>query len=138
VVLGIPFTTDKAAVKRAFARRSRQLRRDGGLPWTQEDLAWAESVITIAGTQPEASVDHYRIPADPSAFEQPRHGDLFVPDSLPLVRQTPLASSDSLDQQCADQLIGELRRWLGRLTPDDTFDPYMHPQAAEEGGVLEA
>lgn len=137
VVLAIPFPSDKATAKRAFSRRSRMLRRDPGFPWSQEDLSWAEAEITLSEEHPESTVDHYRVPADPGAFERPLPGELFVPDARPIARRTDLLSPSDLaelDAACEQQVLESARAWSAALQPDLEYDPYGQPAARPSGG----
>ena len=101
VVLGIPFPASKAEANRAFARRSRSLRKSSDLPWAQEDLSWALAQITLAEENPESTIEHFRVPADPGVFERPDADDLFVPAPQPIARRTQPAAPDALDGACA-------------------------------------
>jgi hypothetical protein len=132
VVLGIPFSADRAAAKRAFVRRSRQLRANADLPWTEEDVTWAEAALTLAVEQPDATVGYFRVPATPEIFERPREGELFVPESRPSPRRTQTAAHDVLDEECAQLAITKLGDWLESLQPEPAFDPYAQPIADEK------
>lgn len=135
VVLGIPFPAGKAEANRAFARRSRALRRQTELPWTQEDLSWALAQVTLAEENPESTVEHFRVPADPGVFERPGADDLFVPAPRPITRRTKSAAPDDLDPPCARAAIELLREFLRDNEPDPTADPYTRLAVASKEHV---
>ena len=135
VVLGIPFPATKAEANRAFARRSRTLRRNSDLPWTQEDLSWALAQITLAEENPESTIEHFRVPADPGVFERPGPDDLFVPAPEPIARRTEPAAPDALNKACARAAVDALRVFLSALDADPIPDPYARPAAASKERV---
>jgi hypothetical protein len=132
VVLGIPFPASKAEANRAFARRSRALRKAEDLPWTQEDLSWALAQITLAEEKPESTVDHFRVPADPDVFERPRPANLFVPAPLPIPRRTEPAPPSVLRAACRRTAVDELRGFLVSFTANPDHDPYQQLAGTKE------
>ena len=135
VVLGIPFPASKAEANRAFARRSREVRKTADLPWGQEDLSWALAQITLAEEDPESTVGHFRVPADPGVFERPTADDLFVPAPQPITRRTQPAPPDALDDACARAGVEALRAFLSAFESDLIDDPYAQPPAASKERV---
>lgn len=124
VVLGIPFPATKAEANRAFARRSRELRKNRELPWDQEDLSWALAAVTLVEESPDATVNHYRVPADPGVFDRPAADDLFVPAVRPIERRTDPAESAVLDGLCARAAVEEIQEFLDAVQPSTAHDPY--------------
>jgi hypothetical protein len=135
VVLGIPFPASKAEANRAFARRSRALRRGSAIPWAQEDLSWALAQITLAEENPESTIEHYRVPADSAVFERPDTNDLFVPAPQPIARRSQPAAPDALDRACAHAAVDALRVFLSELEADPIDDPYAQLAAASKERV---
>ena len=132
VMLGIPYPSSRAAANRAFARRSRQLRRDPNASWSQEDLSWALGAITLAEDDPDATVDYYRIPADPGVFDHPNPHDLFVVEPRPMPRTTAPSDPTSLDPLCVDAVTSAVREYLAAIQPNPEFDPYQSATDGEE------
>lgn len=74
IVLGVRFGATKDEAQRAFARATRRVRRDGDVPFDAEDLNWALHAIEQRIEDPATSIDDYRMPANPEAYEIPSGG----------------------------------------------------------------
>jgi hypothetical protein len=85
VLLGIPFGSSREQANIAFARKAKPLRRLG--PAGRDmltDLTWALNQLDEGISNPEAEMEIYRIPADPTAFSMPGAGALApTPERLP-------------------------------------------------------
>ncbi|WP_062381174.1 hypothetical protein [Demequina pelophila] len=89
LILGVPFGVTKREASRAFAKASRRLRRMADAPFEIEDLNAALHAIEHDLEDPHESIDHYRMPADPSVYEIPAAVGRLNPAPQPMARQTP-------------------------------------------------
>lgn len=90
VVLGIPFGASRDVASKAFARRAKGLRHQPGGMERLTELTWALNQVTDVIRDPDAAVDVYRVPADPSALDPEGEG-LFRPPPELMVRTTESA-----------------------------------------------
>lgn len=77
LILGVPYGASRAEANAAFVRRARRTRR-GAASAELTDLTWALHEIDEALKEPAASVEHYRVPADPAPYAVSGTG-LFTP-----------------------------------------------------------
>lgn len=68
LILGIPFGSPASEATKAFAKRSRAARAGSG-PYSVADLTWALHQVEHAEKNPHATLNHYRLPADPGSLE---------------------------------------------------------------------
>lgn len=102
-VLGVDFGASSAAATAAFGKASKRVRRGDSLEFTVEDLTAALSVLEEAhrtGTV-EALGEHFRVPANPQAYEVHAEEGLLLLPVVPQPRKTAPIS---------DEAVGELRR----------------------------
>jgi hypothetical protein len=85
VILGLPFGAPREDANIAFAVRAKRLRhrKDAASRTRLTDLTWALNQIDESLKRPDASMDIYRIPADPDLFTSTATG-LFSPPPEPL------------------------------------------------------
>jgi hypothetical protein len=113
LILGVDFAASGDQARRAFAHAARRLRRHGGV-WDIEDLNWALHQVEELEENPANSVDIYRVPADPHAFDPVGDG-LFRPGPARLQRRTPATDQQALTEvrtaalsELDDLLIAEI------------------------------
>jgi hypothetical protein len=99
LILGIDFGASRQDARRRFAHAARRVRREGGR-WQKEDLTWALHEVESLETNPADSVEIFRVPADPAAFEPAGEG-LYKPPPVPLPRRTAPTSGEELEALCA-------------------------------------
>lgn len=112
VILGIPFGSSREDANVAFARRAKRLRHAGGdIKRQMTDLTWALNMIDEAISHPEAAMEIYRIPADPSAFEVDGTGT-FTPSAETLAPRPgdAAAAFAMLQARAAHSVLRELLR----------------------------
>lgn len=77
LVLGVRYAADKHEAQKAFARSSRMVRKGESVEYDMEDLNWALHAVEQRLEDPSASIDDYRLPANPAAYAvPPSHGIL--------------------------------------------------------------
>lgn len=77
LVIGVRFGAHKDEAQKAFARSSRLVRKGESVEYDMEDLNWALHAIEQRLEDPSASIDDYRLPANPAAYAvQPSCGVL--------------------------------------------------------------
>jgi hypothetical protein len=110
LILGIDHGTDAAHAAAAFARATRRVRTDAEPRYTIEDITWALHRIEQAETDPEASLDSFRVPADPTVYFDGQV-DRLLPASSPL---GPATSTRGTGRQLLEDraLLTELRHDL--------------------------
>lgn len=119
ILLGIPYGSSRELALTAFARKSRDLRRqgrEGRVAMT--DLTWALSQISEVTRNPQAALDIYRIPADPDAFRFSGSGALepgveHVPRRY---REVP-GAEEALRRRAAQEYLRYLVALTGEHTP---------------------
>jgi hypothetical protein len=140
VVLGIDVGAPADEARRAFARASRQLRRQDGTAsaWTLEDLTWALHQVEQIHTDPEAGLDLLRVPADPALFA-PSGPGVLDPAAPGLARRTPAPTAAELDQvavaalvELATTLLGTRAEELRAGEPYTVVPPPPAPYPSEE------
>ena len=106
VTLGIPFGASRDVASHAFAGRAKSLRRRPGGMEKLTQLTWALNQVTDVLRDPDAAVDVYRVPADPSALEPDGDGVLRPPPE-PMARgaETTQATHDALRLQVAGEAV---------------------------------
>lgn len=81
LVLGVRYGADKDEAQKAFARSSRTVRKGESAEYDMEDLNWALHAVEQRLEDPSASIDDYRLPANPAAYA--------VPSSYGILRADP-------------------------------------------------
>jgi hypothetical protein len=94
LILGVDFGASRQDARRHFAHAARRIRREGGL-WTKEDLTWALHEVESLETNPADTVDIFRVPADPTAFDPVGEG-LYSPPPVPLPRRSAPTTPDEI------------------------------------------
>lgn len=80
LVLGLHVGATKDEAAKAFARATRRLRQLPDAPFDIEDLNWALHAVEHRADDPAASIDDFRMPANPSAYLPPAAaGGLLAP-----------------------------------------------------------
>jgi len=88
LVLGVRYGAGKDEAQKAFARSSRLIRRGESVEFDMEDLNWALHAIEQRIEDPSASIDDYRLPANPAAYTvSPTYGVLLADPSGTLLHQ---------------------------------------------------
>ena len=87
LILGIPFGSTASEATKAFAKRSRSA-RSGSSVHSVEDLTWALHQVEHAEKNPHATLNHYRLPADPEALESQQSAGPSK-QAEPMPRRTP-------------------------------------------------
>ncbi|HCK79398.1 MAG TPA: hypothetical protein DHW34_05225 [Actinobacteria bacterium] len=113
-IVGVDYGATTAEATKAFGRAAKRLRNhDEGnaLDYTIEDLTWALHQIDHMNAEPDSSVDHFRVPADPSAYRvQVTDGVLLLP-VRPLDRSTdPIGASEL--EQIREQALDAGANWV--------------------------
>jgi hypothetical protein len=112
LILGIPFGASRQQANAAYVRKARQCRRLGEAGRDQlTDLTWALNQIDEALLHPEASMEIYRIPADPDAFTVTGEGVLAPPpEQLSPVGGDRAAAEEDLAASAAHDVLRALVR----------------------------
>jgi len=105
LILGVPFGVTSDRATKAFARASRAARQ-GTSPHTTEDLTWALHQVEHAAQSPDALLDHFRVPADPTVYLDGVEESL-VPAPQPYPRRTQPGQSfpEVLHRVIVDRVI---------------------------------
>jgi hypothetical protein len=114
LVLGIDVGAPADEARRAFARASRQLRRQDGTrsTWTLEDLTWALHQVEQIHTDPEVGLELLRVPADRSVFA-PSGPGVLDPAAPGLPRRTAAPTAGELDEVAVAALVELATTLLG-------------------------
>lgn len=104
LILGVDYGAPNAAASKAFARASRRLRNDPDAPVSVEDLTWALQQVEHENTDPESSVDYFRVPADPTAYEVTATEGVMLMPVVPLTRRTGPISEEEMTSLVAEIL----------------------------------
>ncbi len=130
LVLGLAYGASVQEVRRAFARRSKEVSRGTFTAYTMEDLNWALYQLEQSQQDPDIDVTLYRVPANPSLFDSPSpdgndHG-FFNPAPVPIKRTT-----DPVDPEEIEALLDEaVLCWVKQLvspTGASVQIPYPFP-----------
>jgi hypothetical protein len=127
LVLGIDHGADAAEAAAAFARATRRVRNDPDAPYAIEDITWALHNIEQAETDPEKSLDTFRVPADPSVYLDARLNELLPPPT-PLNRTSDPGEGRQIVEDQArlaeirHDLVTETRRALDEPMIDTSTD----------------
>lgn len=109
LILGIDYGSNAAQASAAFALATRRLRTQDDPPYTIEDLTWALHRIEQATADPEASLEAFRVPANPKVYLDGQLDDL-LPDSPPLA---PSSAPEQARRELEDRaLLAELHHDL--------------------------
>lgn len=104
LILGVDYGAPNSTANKAFARASRRLRGASDGQFNVEDLTWALQQVEHVNTDPHGSVDYFRVPADPTAYEvTPTQGLMLMP-VVPLPRRTGPVSETELSELVAEVL----------------------------------
>ena len=100
-ILGVDYGCSASEATAAFGRASRRLRKqtEEQAEYDVEDLTWALSQIEaiVAGHSDEVG-QHFRVPADPHAYEvSPTAGILLLP-AIPIGRETDQVPAEEVEQ----------------------------------------
>ena len=124
VILGIPFGSSEASARAGFARMTLRLRTPIDSRYTMEDLTWALHEIEQILVDPELAFHTYRIPADPSAFDDSTEG-VFAPAVERLPRATLAPTMEELAALRRQALVDRIRVLAARATDSiDWTSPY--------------
>ena len=123
LVLGLDFGASREEARRAFARRIRAVRRDGGR-YTTEDLTWALHTVEHATDDAHSSVEWYRVPANRTLLAAPPDGLLFNPPAPVLARRTAPPSEADLEAIAQRALDEALAALLSTATAPANRNPY--------------
>ena len=131
LVLGIPYGASKREVRRAFAERSKRIRRGEFDAVRTEDLNWALHRLEQVEQDADIDLEYYRVPANNALIHDgplsdSAHG-FFNPEPAPLARRTnPLSSNER--QNLADQAVIEWLRAFFAPGGEPIRIPYPHPE----------
>lgn len=98
LMLGVPFGANRDEVAKGFARAVRRLRRHDNPPFAPEDLNWAQHEIDHREGVAEHSLDDFRVPADPGAYELPHSQSVDIPKVVPFERRTSSTDPTEVDR----------------------------------------
>jgi hypothetical protein len=96
VLLGLPYGASPGEVRRAFARRTREVRWGDGSEIDVSDLEWAVARIELERADPSATFGTYRAPADPAVLRPPAGFGLLAPVPRAAGRRSPVTPDDEL------------------------------------------
>jgi hypothetical protein len=96
VLLGLPYGASVSEARRAFARRSRDVRWGDRADADLTDLEWALARIELLQHDPAAMFGVYRVPADPSVLRAPAGFGLLAPAPRAAPRRSPVTPDDDL------------------------------------------
>lgn len=120
LVLGVDYGTDAAAAAAAFARVSKRVKRDPNPPYSMEDITSALHSLEQAESNPDASVDTFRVPANPSVYPDAGLDDL-LPVTPPMARTTPTGCGRHAVE--TEAVVADLHRRLGTVAADMLASP---------------
>lgn len=80
LVLGVRYGAGKDEAQKAFARSSRLVRKGESVEYDMEDLNWALHAVEQRIEDPSASIDDYRLPANPAAYAVPPSYGILLAD----------------------------------------------------------
>jgi hypothetical protein len=110
LILGLPFGASRDEANVAFARQARSLRRQGDAGKKQlVELTWALNQIVEALRDPDSTLEIYRIPADPDAFD-PEGSGFFTPPPERMERRTEPSGPDAA--ALIGHTVDELALWM--------------------------
>mgnify|MGYP003988230607 FL=1 len=119
LVLGLPYGAYVGEVRRAFARRSKEVAQGtlGGVDTA--DLTWALAQLEQSQADTTIDVSIYRVPANPSLFDEGLTGTGAIgfldPGPTPIPRTTDSATTEDIDELASKALI----QWLEVLLSTD-------------------
>lgn len=136
LILGVDHATPAPQAASAFARQARRLRKASTdpQPYTLEDLTWALHQIEQQESDPDTVIEHFRVPADPTAYRD----DLepLLPRTEPVPRRTEPGSGRS---QLEDTIIVDtLRDLLHEQLRNSLTAGTIEPIAADRTGPLQS
>lgn len=108
LVLGVPFAASRDEAAKGFARAVRRLRRMDDPPFDLEDLNWAQHEIDHREGVVEHSLDDFRVPADPTAYELPARASGVVNSVRPLERRTTPTDPEAIDRLRAEATVASV------------------------------
>lgn len=109
VILGVAFGADHASARRGFVRAMRRLKNGDSAIYTEEDVTWALHRIEQIELDPTASVDVYRVPANPNVFDDRGAPGMFNPGPIRMERRTDPVRAERLEQLRAEAIADVLR-----------------------------
>ncbi len=96
LILGVDYGASTGEANKAFSRSSRRLKRSADAPYDIEDLTWALNQVEHVNSQPDASVDYFRVPADPTAYRLNATEGVMLMSVEVLDRRTPPVTEEEL------------------------------------------
>ncbi len=109
-ILGIDYGATRDEARQASGRVIRRVRRDPDSLYGIEDVTWALHQVEQAIDKPESAVNHFRVPANPALFAEPRAYVTLPP--LPMARSTPPPTSEEIAGLKAQALDEALEAFL--------------------------
>ena len=124
LILGIDHGTEAEDAAAAFARAVRRIRSSSEHAYSIEDVTWALHQIEQADVGPQASLDTYRVPADPAVYF-----DAVLDEVLPPVPLQPATPSTGTGRQQleGEALLAELRKSLEATTKQELSQAVITP-----------
>jgi hypothetical protein len=124
LILGVPFGAGRNEVAKGFARAVKRLRQMEDPPFELEDLNWAQHEIDHREGVAEHSLDDFRVPADPTAYEfaDPVSRAVSTTASTALGRQTPPTHPSVIEQLRIEGSLAELKRTVVESLTQHGFD----------------
>lgn len=134
LILGLDYGTGAEDAAAAFAQAVRRIRSSGAQPYTIEDVTWALHKIEQAETEPDASLDTYRVPADPQVYF-----NAVLDRGLPPVPLQPASATTGVGRRelASEALLAEIRHSLAQATQGRLGAAVVRPAdpiPAEVGG----
>ena len=119
LVLGVPFASGRDVAAKGFARAVRRLRGLEDPPFDLEDLNWAQHEIEHRSLNAEESLNDFRVPADPSAYElnDASPGARLTMAPRPLPRRSPPTAPDEIEALRSRVIIEVLGSVIGTSSP---------------------
>jgi len=108
LILGVPFAASSDEAAKGFARAVRRVRRMDDPPFDLEDLNWAQHEIDHREGVAEHSLDDFRVPADPTAYELPSRTSSIVNSVRSLERRTEPTDPEVIDQLRAEAAVASV------------------------------
>ena len=121
LVLGLHYGSSKSAVRKAFAKRSKEIKRGAFNEYRIEDLNWALHRLEQADIDPELDLEFYRAPANRALLHEHSHSEepsgFFSPVPKPIERKTVELTNEEETQLIDNAVIAWLREILSSNGP---------------------
>jgi len=131
LVLGLPYGASVGEVRKAFARRSKEITQGSIVGVSKVDLTWALSQLERGTSDPTIDVSIYRVPANHSLFDHGSQGSNSVgflnPAAIPILRTTESVTAEHIDELTSKALLEWANIFLSTNGPEIKI-PYPLPK----------